>query len=63
MDTQHLLLQFDLNPQYGPCQNMTRLQRWTRADRLGKNPPLYIKDLLQSLGPDQNTRSVLYGRI
>lgn len=31
---------------YGPCSGLTRLERWYRADKLGKNPPLYIRDIL-----------------
>lgn len=38
--------QFDLNPQYGPCVGITRLERWERAQRLGKAPPAQVKALL-----------------
>jgi hypothetical protein len=38
--------QFDLNPQYGPCVGITRLERWERAQRLGRMPPAEVKAAL-----------------
>ena len=40
---------FDLDMQYGPCLGQTRLQRWIRADRLGKQPPILVKHILETL--------------
>ncbi|KAI0769260.1 DNA polymerase delta, subunit 4-domain-containing protein [Irpex lacteus] len=42
----HILRVFDLSYEYGPCIGMTRLQRWERADALGLNPPLAVKEIL-----------------
>lgn len=39
---------FDMNMRYGPCIGITRLQRWERAEKLGLNPPMEIKSLLES---------------
>ncbi|ESW19425.1 hypothetical protein PHAVU_006G123900 [Phaseolus vulgaris] len=39
---------FDTNMKYGPCLGITRLQRWERAHKLGLNPPMEIKTLLES---------------
>lgn len=41
-----VLRQFDLNREYGPAAGLTRLARWERANKLGKNPPSLLKDLL-----------------
>ena len=41
-----LMRQFDLNPEYGPCVGITRLERWERAQRLGKMPPAEVKAYL-----------------
>ncbi|KAF9150585.1 hypothetical protein BG015_007624 [Linnemannia schmuckeri] len=40
------LRQFDLASKYGPCLDITRLERWERASLLGLSPPMDIKDLL-----------------
>ncbi|KAF9165345.1 DNA polymerase delta subunit 4 [Actinomortierella ambigua] len=40
------LRQFDLAQKYGPCTDVTRLERWERAFALGLNPPRSIKDAL-----------------
>ncbi|KAF9926717.1 hypothetical protein FBU30_003749 [Linnemannia zychae] len=45
-DQEKSLHQFDLASKYGPCTDMTRLERWERAFGLGLSPPLYVKDLL-----------------
>jgi len=37
-----------MNMKYGPCLGITRLQRWERAQKLGLNPPMEIKTLLES---------------
>lgn len=43
-----LLRQFDLNSSYGPCAGISRLDRWRRAEKLGKNPPEEVLDILNS---------------
>ncbi|KAG0330518.1 hypothetical protein BG004_002081 [Podila humilis] len=45
-DVEKVLRQFDLTSKYGPCTDMTRLERWERAFMLGLNPPQHIKDTL-----------------
>lgn len=40
------LRQFDLASRYGPCVGITRLERWERAERLGKNPSSRIHGIL-----------------
>jgi len=44
----HILRTFDLSYQYGPCIGMTRLERWSRAETMGLNPPKEIKEILES---------------
>ena len=43
-----ILRLFDLNPTYGPFVGVDRLFRWQRADKWGLEPPLLIKDLIES---------------
>lgn len=43
-----LLRQFDLAWQYGPCTGITRLQRWQRAEQMGLEPPLEVRQVLQT---------------
>ncbi|KAF8937601.1 hypothetical protein BGZ47_008951 [Haplosporangium gracile] len=45
-DFEKLLRQFDLASKYGPCTDMTRLERWERAFTLGLHPPQHVKDTL-----------------
>ncbi|KAF9330990.1 hypothetical protein BG006_006108 [Podila minutissima] len=45
-ETEKVLRQFDLTSKYGPCTDITRLERWERASLLGLNPPQEIKDTL-----------------
>ncbi|KAG8833226.1 hypothetical protein FRC18_003977 [Serendipita sp. 400] len=45
---QRLLRVFDLSYEYGPCVGVTRLERWKRADALGLNPPVEVRDILLS---------------
>ena len=39
-DTEKMLRQFDLTTKYGPCTDMSRLERWERAFNLvwGREP-------------------------
>ncbi|KAF9437027.1 hypothetical protein BGZ76_002190 [Entomortierella beljakovae] len=41
-----VLRQFDLAMIYGPCLDLTRLERWERAHELGLSPPQDVKDLI-----------------
>ncbi|KAI1302163.1 hypothetical protein EDD11_005654 [Mortierella claussenii] len=41
-----VLRQFDLASKFGPCIDLTRLERWERAFELGLDPPQQVKDLL-----------------
>jgi hypothetical protein len=45
---QHILRVFDLDPAYGPCLGMSRLERWERAEKLGDEPPMEIKEILET---------------
>ncbi|SGY18873.1 BQ5605_C014g07498 [Microbotryum silenes-dioicae] len=39
---------FDADPDYGPCSNQSRLERFERAERLGLEPPSEIGAILRS---------------
>ncbi|KAL2652333.1 hypothetical protein R1flu_020461 [Riccia fluitans] len=41
------LRQFDMNMAYGPCLGITRMERWERASRLGLDPPIDVRDILE----------------
>ncbi|KAJ1030158.1 hypothetical protein NDA16_001070 [Ustilago loliicola] len=43
---QQILRVFDLNPNYGPCMGMSRLERWQRAKDLDLDPPQEIHEIL-----------------
>ncbi|UZJ54079.1 hypothetical protein CBS101457_003399 [Exobasidium rhododendri] len=45
---EHILRVFDLDPAYGPCLGMSRLERWERAEKLGDEPPSEIKEILET---------------
>ncbi|KAG0624971.1 hypothetical protein M758_2G017600 [Ceratodon purpureus] len=49
-DVEEVLRQFDMNMAYGPCLGITRLERFERSQRLGLNPPLHVKNILERLG-------------
>ena len=55
------LRQFDLEVRFGPCMGISRLQRWERAQRLGKEPPADVKALLVKHG-EKYYKSVWEGR-
>ena len=58
-----ILRQFDLNTKYGPCLGISRLARWERADRLGKQPPPNIKALIEENGTSTKyNQSIWEGR-
>ncbi|SHO76829.1 Uncharacterized protein MSYG_1168 [Malassezia sympodialis ATCC 42132] len=45
---EHILRVFDLNPAYGPCMGLTRLERWHRAQEIGESPPEPVRDILET---------------
>ncbi|KAG0069567.1 hypothetical protein BGZ89_002574 [Linnemannia elongata] len=45
-EQEKILRQFDLASKYGPCLDMTRLERWERASLLGLSPPMDVKNML-----------------
>lgn len=49
-ELEEMLMQFDMNMKYGPCLGMTRLERWERAERLGMNPPIEVRNILERMG-------------
>lgn len=59
---------FDLVSKYGPCVGISRLDRWKRAEKYGKQPPARIEELLtnvalmEALGTDL-TESLWYGEV
>jgi len=60
----HILRIFDLSYEYGPCVGITRLDRWERAEALGLNPPVEIKEILttqQGKEKDEFAYSVFHG--
>jgi DNA polymerase delta subunit 4 len=60
--SEDVLRKFDLNPSFGPCQSMKRLDRWKRASKLGKNPPDEVFEILNRLKPHYE-ESILHGRV
>jgi len=62
----HILRTFDLSYQYGPCIGMTRLERWTRAKEMGLEPPMEIKEILetkQGVELDEYKQCVFFGEV
>ncbi|KAG0202821.1 hypothetical protein BGX28_004770 [Mortierella sp. GBA30] len=45
-EEEKILRQFDLASKFGPCTDLTRLERWERAFSLGLDPPQYVKDII-----------------
>ena len=45
-EADEILRKFDLQTEFGPCVGLSRLERWQRAQRLGKNPPLTVREIL-----------------
>ncbi|KAF8628721.1 hypothetical protein AX17_005943 [Amanita inopinata Kibby_2008] len=44
-----ILRVFDLSYEYGPCIGVSRLERWERAQALGLDPPIEIREILDTL--------------
>ena len=53
-DVEEILRQFDMNMAYGPCLGITRLERYERSCRLGFNPPMDVKNLLERVGGNRD---------
>jgi len=45
-DAEVLLRKFDMDPKFGPCVGLSRMDRWNRASRLGLDPPAYLLELM-----------------
>ncbi|EJU03738.1 hypothetical protein DACRYDRAFT_115081 [Dacryopinax primogenitus] len=43
-----MLRVFDLSYEYGPCIGISRIERWTRAEVMGLEPPTEIRDILMT---------------
>ncbi|GAV04849.1 hypothetical protein RvY_15062 [Ramazzottius varieornatus] len=43
-----LLKRFDMDYTFGPCAGQSRIERWERAQRLGRNPPAEVMQLIQT---------------
>ncbi|KLO07417.1 hypothetical protein SCHPADRAFT_1001681 [Schizopora paradoxa] len=57
---------FDTSYEYGPCVGVTRLERWERAQMLGLNPPVEVREILttkQGIEDDMYKHSVFYGEV
>ncbi|KAK6192687.1 hypothetical protein SNE40_004116 [Patella caerulea] len=55
-----LLKSFDLTLEYGPCTGISRLERWSRAEKHGLNPPQSVYNLLQLHADDDNYKQNLW---
>jgi hypothetical protein len=47
-NAEDILRMFDLDVRYGPCVGISRLERWERAQALGLEPPLLVREVLTS---------------
>ena len=47
-----VLRDFDLTQKFGPCIGITRKQRWQRADKGGREPPISVWRILERLDGD-----------
>ncbi|EEB89626.1 hypothetical protein MPER_12255 [Moniliophthora perniciosa FA553] len=62
----HILNVFDMSYEYGPCIGLTRLERWDRANTMGLNPPVEIRDILltrQGIEDTDYAQCSLYDRV
>jgi len=62
----HILRTFDLSYRYGPCVGMTRMERWSRAKEMGLEPPMEIKEILetkQGVEQDEYKQSVFFDEV
>lgn len=63
-ETREMLLtrlkQWDLDPKYGPCVAIPRLQRWERAQKLGLEPPVWVRDALKQATDTELLQSLWY---
>ncbi|XP_046382544.1 DNA polymerase delta subunit 4-like [Ischnura elegans] len=57
-----VLRQFDLNWKYGPCINITRLERWDRAYKLGLQPPKVVKEMILNHLGDRNYTECVWSK-
>ena len=46
-DLEETLRQFDMDMHYGPCLGLKRLERWERAHRMGMQPPIQVKEIIE----------------
>ncbi len=62
IDVMEELRQFDMNLKYGPCIDMTRLERFERAEKFGLNPPAYIRKYLEKY-PTSNLKEATINHV
>ncbi|CAB4013234.1 DNA polymerase delta subunit 4 [Paramuricea clavata] len=43
----NIIRDFDLRCEYGPCIGISRLERWTRAQDYGLEPPAKVKKIIE----------------
>lgn len=48
------LRQFDMAWEFGPCIGITRLERWERAEKLGLQPPIDVKNVILNHSEDES---------
>lgn len=61
---QKILRVFDLSYEYGPCVGITRLERWNRANDLGLEPPVEVRDiLLTQEGKEELAENIFHRRV
>ena len=48
----NILQDFDLRCEYGPCIGISRLERWTRAQNHGLDPPPDVKKIIEEHAND-----------
>ena len=56
-----VLRSFDLDETFGPCVGISRSERWQRAERLGLQPPIAVKEVI-NLRPERE-HSIFEGRV
>ena len=52
--------EFDLENKYGPVTGMTRMERWERAQRMGLEPPAWVRDSIAQQGTDSAINAHLF---
>ena len=54
--------EFDLENKFGPVTGMTRMERWERAQRMGLDPPSWVRDEIAQQGLTSAVNHHLFGK-